>query len=321
MTPDHPTPMRPVPDEDRTRGLMAGLLLGDALGEADTDGSGLLHGTCLGQLACFTLEGMIRASVRQSHRGICSPAGVVWRAYQRWAAVQGIPARGLEAQGGGEVFRPDGWLWQIAPLSRRRGSAPATVAALQGGRMGTTAEPVHASAGHHALTRTLPVAIFATALGDPGGLARELAALTHGAQEAWEAAALGTELVARALREPTVEQTLAGFEAPGGGKAGTAGAALAAGCMAARAHPRPDQLLAALEAAREVEGAATFAGALLGAQHGRRALPQHILRRLEIGWVADQLARDALVEQATSPSGSEYRAATDPDWWDRYPGY
>lgn len=310
-----------LPAEDRVRGLMAGLLLGDALGGADLEGTGLLHGTCLAQLACFTLEGLIRASVRQAHRGICSPAGVVWHAYHRWAAVQGIPAPGRESYAGGSGHWPDGWVYQVAPLAERRGSAPATVTALQAGTMGTMREPVHESAGHHALTRTLPVAIFASTLGDPAEMARELAALTHGAREAWEAAATGTMIVARALWEPTVERTFAACALPTGGKAGTAAAVLAAGCVAVRAHPKPDQILAALQSAGEVGGAGAFAGALLGALHGYRALPQHLVQRLEIGWVADQLARDARVEQATSPSGSEYQAATDEGWWGRYPGW
>jgi len=75
--------------EDRARGLMLGLLLGDAYDEWTSSGA-TVHGTCLGQLACFTLEGAIRASVRFAHKGICSPPAVIWHAWCRWGHIQGI---------------------------------------------------------------------------------------------------------------------------------------------------------------------------------------------------------------------------------------
>jgi hypothetical protein len=38
-------------------------------------------------------------------------------------------------------------------------------------------------------------------------------------------------------------------------------------------------------------------------------------------WVADTLARDLVRQLTESPAGSEYAEATDPSWWDRYPGW
>lgn len=117
------------------RGSVLGLLLGDALGA--TGGKPAANGspraTSAGQLACFTVEGTIRASIRSSHRGICHAPSVVWHAYHRWATVQGIP----DVRQWGEEEWPDGWLADVPALAERRGSAPATVAAIQGQRMGT----------------------------------------------------------------------------------------------------------------------------------------------------------------------------------------
>src|SRR5713101_6709277 len=41
------------------------------------------------QMTLFTAEGMIRALVRYSHRGILHPRSVVQRAYWRWLTTQG----------------------------------------------------------------------------------------------------------------------------------------------------------------------------------------------------------------------------------------
>ncbi len=312
-------PTKP-PMEDRARGLMVGLLLGDAIEQGSPPTDGWLRGSCLGQLACFTLEGLIRAHVRGALKGICSPPGVVWNAYLRWATVQGI------ALPPGPPFVQDrapwldGWLYQVAPLAVRRGSAPATVAALSAVRMGDTHQPVGTSAGHHALNRTLPVALFGSTLGDLGGVARDLAALTHGAPGAWDAAVSGTEIVARALGASSLSECLPS-RAPASGPIGTAAAALAYGCQVARDVNRGERLVDVLASARGVPGAATFLGAILGAHRGRSALPEDLVQRLEIGWVADKLACDAVLEQVASPGGAEFVPASDPGWWRLYPGW
>jgi len=311
-----------LPEKDRARGLMAGLLLGDALGREDAEVPGLLHGTSLAQLACFTVEGLVRASVRAAHKGTCHPAEVVWHAYHRWGAIQRVVPHAGRPYAGGSTFWPDGWLHQVAPLAVARGATAATTAALRAGVRGTPGHPVGTAADAHALTRTLPAALFASTMSDAGQLARELAVLTHGAPAARETAATGTVLVARALQEDTLDAVLGDAPAPPGGLRGTAAAALAHGLAAARAHPAPDEVLAAIAAAGATggAGAATCVGTLLGALHGYRALPQPLLARLEIGWVADRLAVDAVVEQSFHPSRSS-SATGDGSWYARYPGW
>jgi len=135
-----------TPQPSTTRGCILGLVLGDAIGAAGTTtpATGALWGTPAGQLACFTLEGIIRAHIRDIHKG-CHPWTVVWHAYTRWAAMQEIP--GIKRCSDEEW--PDGWLASVPALAARRGSAPATVAALQAQTMGTIVQPVSGSTGAH----------------------------------------------------------------------------------------------------------------------------------------------------------------------------
>jgi ADP-ribosylglycohydrolase len=324
------------------RGGLLGLMLGDALGAAGQAGSGTLAATCAGQLACFTMEGLIRASVRFSHRGICHPPSVVWHAYARWAALHGIT--GIERQA--TLDWPDGWLAQVPALRTRRGSAPATIAALQGHTMGTPDKPVGTSIGAHALTRGLPIGLTAGWLGDPAGTAREIAAASH-APFAADIAALGTSILVNLAQGGSIEQAVHRAVPEGATEVDSAlsrarsrpadasamrelapdaraSSALAGGIYVAASFPDPEQLRDALlfaADARDGGHVATVAGALLGTAHGVDALPVDLVSRLELAWVADVLAHDMISELTESPSGTEYAPVDDPTWWNRYPGW
>jgi hypothetical protein len=309
------------------RGCLLGLVLGDAMGAAAP-----AAGTAASQLACFTVEGVIRAHVRGSHKGICHPPSVVWHAYQRWAAMQRIA--GIERMA--DEDWPDGWLAQVPALAARRGSAPATVAALRGHRMGTSENPAGGSTGAHALTRSLPVGLLALWGTEPGGFAAEVAATTHGG-DAVTAAAIGAAVVAalaegRSLAEAAEQAPSAADAAQSaprqksvlGGLAPDTRAmsALAGGVYVALSFPEPERLGEALAFAT-AGGAhvAAVTGALLGTAHGVDALPVDRVSRLELAWVADVLARDLASEFVDHPSGGAYAPASDPGWWHRYPGW
>jgi ADP-ribosylglycohydrolase len=164
-------------------------------------------------LACFTAEGTIRAWVRGNDRGVWGPSGVVWHAYCRWAALQGIEVERMRQRWAhSDDVWPDGWLAQVPVLAERRGSAPATVAALSKIGEGTDGSPT-ASRGCHALTRTLPVAVVGVAHGSELSvrLAREIAALTHGDPAAQSAAAHATVLISHCLTSsPQMQANLFG---------------------------------------------------------------------------------------------------------------
>ncbi|WP_258382693.1 ADP-ribosylglycohydrolase family protein [Streptomyces sp. NTH33] len=202
----------------RVRGLLLGLAVGDTLGKArgKLPAEGSLWAGVSTQLACFTVEGTVRALVRGDHKGICHPPSVVWHAYCRWAALQGMEEERMRRRwaSGTEGAWPDGWLAQVPVLAQRRGSAPATVAALSKIEQGTVEKPTTTSRGCHALTRILPVAVVFAGRGPGHGAAeaREIAALTHGDPAAQSAAAHATVLLAHCLtsgEEPQVRRALA----------------------------------------------------------------------------------------------------------------
>lgn len=316
-----------VPDEDRARGLMVGLLAGDAAGELlSTSEDDAVHGSCLGQLACFTVEGMIRGLVRFEDKGIGNPVYASWRAWCRWAVGQGIRPADFT-----DYPLSTGWLSAVGALKERRGSAPATVDAIRG-HMGTMEAPVGTSAGHHALNRNAPAALFDSVCNDLPAAARELAAMTHGHPDAWEASAAGALVLASALRADDVDAAvgLALGRADSDrvaelvGRMGdhppsTAADALASGLRSVRAGgDLADVLRRALESG---PGAATFAGAVFGSLHGVAGLDLGLVRRLEMGWVADRLARDALRQQVEHPGLYGMYGATPSDamWQVLYP--
>ena len=187
----------------RSRGLLLGLALGDAIGAGScaagrrSTSYSALPPTVVTQLTLFTVDGLIRASVGTRHRGPCHTPSVVWHAYARWAKLQDVAAPGLYAAWRPRAGArwPDGWLADVPALRLRRGSAPATVHALARERPGTRQEPATASTGAHALTRTWPVGLLPVA--DVATLAADLAALTH-TGEAVAAAAVGAGII-RAL--------------------------------------------------------------------------------------------------------------------------
>jgi ADP-ribosylglycohydrolase len=368
LPPDGPGPTLPVafqpPQEpvanfvtgrvrSAVRGSVLGLLLGDALGA--TGGrpptTGALRATSAGQLACFTVEGMIRASIRSSHRGICHAPSVVWHAYHRWATLQGIPA----VRQWREENWPDGWLAGVPALAERRGSAPATVAALQGQRIGTVEKPAGTSLGAHALSRTLPAGSAAQFLTDPVQFALESAATTH-AVEAADVSVVGAMLVSALIDDVPIREalpaviarcdqgdripvrrevassltsalvaesrdlaTLRSFAPDGRASSALAGAIYVVASFPDRDRTRDALVFAA--SAGDGGHVATTAGALLGATHGAETLPVDWMSRLELGWVGDVLAQDLITELTEGPSGSEYEPNPDALWRDRYPGW
>ncbi|MFE1318141.1 ADP-ribosylglycohydrolase family protein [Kitasatospora phosalacinea] len=327
--------------EARARGLVLGAALGDAAGVVGGvwPERGVLRVGVATQLGAFTVEGFVRASVRWSHKGICHVPSVVRRAYWRWGVLQGVVP---PVEGG-----VDGWLAEVPVLRERRGSAPATVAVLKA-KYGSAATR---SRGAHALTRSLALGVpRALGGGDRfGPTIREIAALTHGAPDAQEAAFRATDLLAHCLTgEDPLPHLPAALDAlplppgaadlllaaPGGGPSAaelarlapdaTAVSALLGGLYAFTRFPGPADVDAALRfAATAPDGpsVAATAGAFLGAVHGVDALPVALLGRLELAWELDVLARDLLREMTGSPGGGEYVPARDRYWTQRYPGH
>lgn len=327
---------------------MLGLAVGEALGARHSvpDGAAPLSGGVGTHLALFTVDGLIRASVRQRERGICHPPSIVWHALARWAYGQGIPAPHLYAEWGSGTASdwPDGWLAEVPALRERRGSAPATVAALQRGQPGTRQRPVTQSTGYHGLIRALPVGALGTPPHETFDLALDVAALTHGAPSGFitaaDAALLAATLlsaddlsagIAQAIRTIEIvdpdshhldryaEAAADGDRAPADGAVlrrhgahRTAISSLSAALYVMTSFPRPEQIFEALDFAGSTAGGgvAAVSGALLGAFHGVDALPVAAVSRLDTAWVTDMLARDLITELTQAPGGHDALEAT-----------
>jgi hypothetical protein len=137
--------------------------------------------------------------------------------------------------------------------------------------------------------------------------------MTHGHGDSWEAAAAGAVLLHAAMRSATsidaagsallhadTDRMRALLEGTDDSPPHSASHCLV---IAARLVASGQPLVEILKTARSYSpGAATFAGTLWGALLGADRLAQEVnLERLEIAWVGDRLARDALREQAEQP--------------------
>jgi hypothetical protein len=248
-------------------------------------------------------------------------------AYRHWATTSGA--------------WPDGWLSEVPVLRERRGTAPATVAALKAGEPGTRQQPSTTSGGGHALLRALPVAALGS---DPAylhELGADIAAQTHGSPVGYVTSAELAVIAPCALREPDLasaastalrviaavypsshhldvfsaavstgqsrpcQRRLAHFAGNEG-----ASACVAAALYAACSHPGADQVAEALEFAAQAP-AGKIVAAVTGALHDADALPVPVLSRCELVWVADTLARDLHAVLTESPDGHETRVLTD----------
>lgn len=343
----------------RVRGLLIGLAVGDTVGRAGggVPPEGQLHAGVSTQLAAFTVEGLIRGMVRGHHRGICHPASVLWHAYTRWAVLQRIDPEALSAQwlSGASGEWPDGWLAHVPALRERRGSAPATVSALEGMQQGSLEEPATNSSGSHALTRILPAAALSKVWSDDVLVrnAREFAALTHGDPGAHYAASVGTHIAGSCLQGMSLPEAMqhsfgrsmldgwepmallhaaarAEMDPPdpsvlrGIAPTATAESALYGAIYVAHCYPdSADAMQAVSLAASAPDGSsvAAVAGALLGAAHGVGIWPVELVSRLELVWVLDTLARDLVLQLTDNPGGDEHTPPRDPIWWERYPGW
>ncbi len=282
-------------------------------------------------------------------KGICNPVAVVWHAYVRWARLQGIDAQAaFEEWTFGHPVWPDGWLADVPALAQRRGSAPATVAAVRGGRSGDRDWPATSSHGAHALTRTLPLGL-ATTITDVQELAGDVAALSHAGPAVAAASAgaglvhaitTGSDLITVARQTVAAHPALADAVDAAGRRPGevetlralapdrSAMAVLSGAVYAAMSFDPPDRIIDVLTlAAAAPDGASVAAtaggiyGVLAGATSGADVFPVPWLSRLELVWVVDSLARDMVREMNEGPSGGDYRPTTDPYWWRRYPGW
>lgn len=375
-----PTPKEPAitpqPDRaaletyaSRVRGCLLGGAIGDALGgpvefwdlakiRAEVGDAGVRayvvdHGsygriTDDTQMTLFTVEGMIRASVR-TDRGIGFTRAVVHNAYLRWLKTQ-------------ETAGPDGssngWLISEAWLYARRAPGVTCLTALREvgtkQRLGDAAN--NDSKGCGGVMRSAPFGLtwpwidqdwqFESAAevagythGHPtgqlasGALAVMIGAIVAGSSLTDAVQTALSHLSRREHHEETTTALQRAIEAshnlPSAAVMESLGAgwvaeeALAMATYAALSYPAPDQMLDALALAVTHSGDSDSTGAIcgniLGALHGETALPVELAFEVEGRPTILTLADDFLYEFTKSSSlHGDYGPFT--RWNHRYPG-
>jgi ADP-ribosyl-[dinitrogen reductase] hydrolase len=298
------------------------------------------------QMTLFTAEGMIRALVRSTHRGIVHVPSVVQRAYLRWLATQAVTPAPDPPPG-------NGWLIGVDDLWARRAPGTTCLTALESGRIGTMAQPVNDSKGCGGVMRVAPVA-FGTPI-DAFELAAECAALTHGHPSGFlSAGVLGSVIAGLFAGQPLDvaldgaterlrtcdrhDETLAAIvaardlaaagrpspedlEGLGGGWVGEQALAIAV-CCALVARDLVDGLLLAVNHSGDSDSTGTLTGQILGTIHGEEAIPPTLLEDLElrdvITTVADDLA-DAFHGEGVGGEYQPYDGRVE-RWLTRYQG-
>lgn len=361
-----------VSDADRIRGCLLGGAIGDALGagiEFDSiDTIRREHGpagvtafvpaygravaiTDDTQMTLFTLEGLIRASVRSRTRGLCHMPSVVRHAYMRWMHTQGYawpPPGPLRVDS-----PPDGWLIGVTGLHAQRAPGTTCLSGLSQQRLGTPDAPLNDSAGCGGVMRAAPAGFVTATTRERFEYGCQVAALSHGNPRGYLpagvlAAVIGnliegddlTTALDRAeavLREWTTHQatlvaltagrllgesgnvTPERIESLGGGWVGDEALAIAVACALA-ATSFEDGVLLAVNHSGDSDSTGSISGNILGAAGGIGTLPADWLATVELAGVIDELARDAALELRGEPP-TDALGQVPQTWLDRYPGW
>lgn len=295
------------------------------------------------QMMLFTAEGLLRAWVRQSSRGLCHVPSVVHHALLRWYLTQGGKPRVEVAQ--------DGWLIGVKELWSRRAPGMTCMSAL--GASEAFGDPAcNDSKGCGGVMRVAPHAFFPDAF----DLAAENARLTHAHPTGFQAAALFADILQRfdqqacSLKEAinqsldengkkpgmaetrdmveyALRQSEAGIQPSPEGIAGMGGGwvaeeALGIGLWCAlMASSLEEGLCWAVNHSGDSDSTGLIAGNLLGIQLGAEAIPVRWLEPLELREVIDQVAYG--IEWVPRTYRGEYspEAVEDDVIFECYPGH
>ena len=300
------------------------------------------------QMSLFTAEGLIRAYVRGTLRGLSYPPSVVDHAYARWLATQGENSSRWDAR------EFDGWLVTNRGLHATRAPGDTCLSALRASRMGTRAEPLNDSKGCGGVMRIAPVGLLGEEFpGERFDLGCDIAALTHGHPSGYLTAGVLAEVVnalvwshatldvaldgasERLRRAPRHRETLEALEGARGlatsevelspeaiatlGGGWVAEEALAIGVYCALvARDFEHGVLLAVNHSGDSDSTGSITGNLLGAIHGYTEIPARWIDDLEMPELIESLCRDW---NTLFASDTEVDLEGDKTWWHRYPGW
>jgi len=291
------------------------------------------------QMTLFTVEGLIRASVRFALKGICHPPSVVHNAYRRWLMTQDGSYEDLSRN------PPDGWLITEKRLWAKRAPGNTCLSALRdmGGVLGVPAQ--NDSKGCGTVMRDAPFGLMVW--NDPSrafALAAETARLTHGHPAARYASGAIAAIIAHITKgsdieaavhdtlallrgEPDAHEVLAAVGRArdlsrdpdwrkrlpelGAGWVAEEALAIAILCGLAAHDPR-EAIIAAVNHGGDSDSTGAITGNIVGAFHGPDALPPEWVDHVELKDVIRTLAEDltAVIDGTADPE----------KLWDRYPG-
>lgn len=282
------------------------------------------------QMTLFTAEGLIRAHVRFTLKGICHPPSVVAYAYQRWLHTQGEQAHPNTLELG------KGWLLSQGELHHRRAPGATCLSALRDWTPGQE-KACNDSKGCGTAMRSAPFGFFE----EPMVLAGECSDITHGHIEARTASmafahmvheVLGTYDLAQACRSGAASidsstRTFALLEKaydlangdvspvqaiPQLGEGWVAEEALAIGayCAIKADGDLLNGLRMAVNHSGDSDSTGSICGNLMGAAFGMKIVPEDWLEQLEVREVIDQVAVDMVDVQVSDAESFE----------ERYPG-
>ena len=307
------------------------------------------------QMTLFTAEGILRAQVRGSQRGICYPPSVIARACLRWLHTQGCSHAALE-----DCL--DGWLIQHRELFARRAPGVTCLSALKA--CGADLKPAsNDSKGCGGVMRVAPIGMYfatiARASHEADGdqmreafdLACAAAALTHGHPTGQLSSGVFAAVVLRLLRgvslrqsieeaivilrdQPHHEETLAAVRdalrlAQAQPRSAEAVRQLGEGWVAEEAlsislycaltaNDFRSGVTLAVNHGGDSDSTGSMVGQLLGAIHGDGAIPASWLEELELRDLIAEMAEDlAAVSEWNLEDMCE-----ESDWYSaRYPGW
>jgi ADP-ribosyl-[dinitrogen reductase] hydrolase len=302
------------------------------------------------QMTLFTAEGLLRAYVRSTTKGICSIPSVISHSYLRWLLTQGLKPNGRDL-----AIGRDGWLWNEKVLHNRRAPGKTCISSLQAMTHFTASRAENDSKGAGAIMRVAPIACLVSngdelAAEEVFQLGKEASWLTHGHPSGFLSAAAFAVVIHALIwdlpletgiqrakqflsREEGSDETLAAMDLSlvcaqkktwpdkairmiGEGWVGEEALGIALYCTLVA-----DNFVAGVRMSVNHDGdsdtTGSLVGQLLGAIYGEAAIPANWAHQLEAAEVIGQMADD-LFNYPKWDLGDEQ---TEKMVWERYPGW